>query len=123
MKKSRTTRLSRLSKLMPSPQELGSLGPEIISFRAKVVVNNIQQNHESAVMGTLDQLFEIFGSAVSTIGSEGEDAVVTPVALAGKVGNWHQLHGSDSQIREIGEPLAHGRERPGRGEGSDVQFI
>ncbi len=74
-------------------------------------------------MGTLNQLFEIFGSAVSAIGSEGEDAVVTPVALAGEVGNWHQLHGGDSQIREIVEPLAHGGERPRRGEGSHVQFI
>src|ERR1039458_621141 len=108
---------------VPISEELWRVGPEIISFRAKVVVDNIQQNHEPAVMGTLNQLFEIFGSAVSAIGSEGEDSVVTPVALAGKVGNWHQLHGSDSQIREIVESLAHGGERPRRGEGSHVQFI
>src|SRR6202158_4543630 len=108
---------------VPIGKELWRVRPEIISFRAKVVVDNIQQNHESGVMATLNQLFEIFGSAVGAIGSEGEDAVVTPVALAGKVGNRHQLHGSVSQIREIVEPLAHGGERPGRGEGSDVQFI
>src|ERR1035441_1722772 len=108
---------------VPISKELWRVRPEIISFRAKVVVDNIQQNHQSAVMGTLNQLFEIFGSAVSAIRSEGEDAVVTPVALAGKVGDWHQLHGSDSQIRKIVEPLAHGGERPGRGEGSHVQFI
>src|ERR1700757_4466964 len=39
---------------VPISEELWRVGPEIVSFRAKVVVNNIQQNHESAVMGTLD---------------------------------------------------------------------
>jgi hypothetical protein len=39
---------------VPISEELWRVGPEIISFRAKVVVNNIQQNHESAFMGTLD---------------------------------------------------------------------
>ena len=74
-------------------------------------------------MGALNQFFEIFGSAVSAIGSEWEDAVVAPIALAGEVGNRHQLHGSDSQIREIVESLAHRGKSPGWRESSDMQFI
>src|SRR5208282_1067760 len=108
---------------VPIGKELWRVRTEIISFRAKMVVDNIQQNHHSAVMGASDKLFEIFGAAVSAIGREREDAVVTPVALAREVGNRHQLQGSDSQIRQVVEALAHCGTSPGRGEGSDVQFI
>src|SRR5260370_39246887 len=39
---------------VPISKELWRVGPEIISFRAKVVVDNIQQDHQSAVIGTLN---------------------------------------------------------------------
>ena len=74
-------------------------------------------------MGALNQFFEIVGSAVNTVGSEWEDAVVAPITPAGKVGNWHQLHGGDSQIVEIVEPFAHCGKSSGRRESSDMQFI
>ena len=104
-------------------KELWRVRPKIISFRAQVVVHDVEENHDSMLMGALNQFFEIFGSAVNTIGSEWEDAVVAPIALAGEVSNGHQLHGSDSQIHEIVESLPHRGKRPGWRESSDMQFI
>src|SRR5580692_8882046 len=55
---------------VPIGKELWRVGPKIISFRAEVVVNDIQQNHHSALMGALNQLFKILRPAVNTVGSE-----------------------------------------------------
>src|SRR5580704_18704858 len=78
-------------------EELRRVGAEIVSFRAKVIVDNIEEDHDSAPVGALHQILEILRPAVTAIGREREDAVIAPIALAWKVCDGHQLYGSDSQ--------------------------
>src|ERR1700677_4355520 len=110
-------------RAVPVGEELWRVGPQIISFRAKMVIDNIEQNHDAALMRTLNQLFQILRSSVNAIGSEWKNAVVTPIAPAGKVRNRHQLDRRDSKISEIVEALAHGEESSSRRKSSDMQFI
>ena len=46
-------------------EKLGSVSVKIISFRTKMVINNVEQNHHSALVGALNQLFKILGAAVA----------------------------------------------------------
>ena len=71
--------------VVPVGKKLRSITIQVISLWAEVVVDHIQQNHHSAVMGALHQVLEVFGPPITAIGSEWVDAVVTPIALAWKV--------------------------------------
>src|SRR5258706_439119 len=80
---------------------------EIVSFRAKMVIDDIQQDHDAPAMGVLNKLLEVFGTAVGTIGCEGINTVVAPISPARKVGDRHQLQRRDSKISEVIEFLAY----------------
>src|SRR5580692_9487775 len=110
-------------RLMTIGEESWCVRVKIISFRAKMVVHNIEEHHDSPLMRTLYQFFEIFRTSIHTVRSERKDAVVPPIALAGKIGNRHQLYRSDSQVGEIVEAFARGGKSSGRGEGPNMQFI
>src|ERR1035438_8649378 len=43
--------------MVPAGEELRRIHAKIISFWAKMVVNDVQQNHDSAAMSALNQLF------------------------------------------------------------------
>src|ERR1700722_765813 len=72
--------------LVPVGKELGRVAVEVIPFRTEVVVNHVEENHESAFVSALHKLFKIFGPAITRVGSKRIDAVITPVSLAWKVG-------------------------------------
>ena len=57
------------------------------------------------------------------IRSKGQNTVITPVALAGKISDRHQFHGSDAEFRQVVEALLQGSKRPFRSEGSHVKLI
>src|SRR5579863_9560557 len=82
-------------------KEFRGILAQVVSFRTKVVVDDIQKYHQPYLVGCLDQVLKILGSAVRTIGCVRQNAVVAPVSLSGKIGNWHEFKSSDSQLREI----------------------
>src|SRR5712691_12368314 len=88
-----------------------------------MVVDNVQQDHDSMIVSALNEPLEFLGAAVGTIGREREDAVVSPIAPSREVGYRHEFDSGDSQISQIIEASAHRRKLPGRGESSDVQFV
>src|ERR1035438_2772524 len=88
-----------------------------------MVVHDVEQYHESAAMSALHQLFKILRTAVAAIGRERENAIVTPIPPAGKVGNRHQFNRGDTEFDQIVEPFAYRRKSSGEGKGSNVQFI
>src|SRR5208283_33190 len=104
-------------------EELWGVKAEIISFRPKVVVDDVQQNHHSADMGGLYQLFEIFRTAVNTIGCELVYAVVSPISTARKIGHRHQLQSCHSEIRQVVQALASRRKSSGWHERAHVKFV
>src|SRR5580698_7740232 len=109
--------------MMAVRKKLWSVRIKIITFRAEMVVYDIKQDHDSAAVGGLNKLLEIFGLAVRAVGSKLKNTVIAPVALARKIRHWHQLQGSDSQILQIVKLLAHRRESPAWCERANMDFI
>src|ERR1043166_10243340 len=70
---------------MPMSKKLWSIRVEIIPFRAEVVVDHIEQHHQTFTMSRLDQAFQIFRAAVGGIWGIGQNAVVSPIAFAEEI--------------------------------------
>src|SRR5690606_21887879 len=74
------------------PIQIGEVGaefPEIISFRADVVIHHIQHDSNSLGMTGVYQLFQTLRPTVGMLYSIGENAVVTPISTTGKLGHRH----------------------------------
>ena len=69
----RTIKVDAVSprSVMPVGKELRSITIQVIAFWTKVVIDHIQQNHDTAVMGGLHQVLEVFGPPITAVGSEG----------------------------------------------------
>src|SRR5580658_1561232 len=104
-------------------EELRSVYAKVISLRTKMVVNHVQQNHDSAAVSALNEFFEILWPTIGTIASKRIDSVVTPISLSRKIRNRHQLHRSDPEFREIVESLPRGQKSSALRERTNVQFI
>ena len=50
--------------MMPLGEERAGISVEVVAFRAEVVVNDVEQNHEPALMGGCDETFQVLGSAI-----------------------------------------------------------
>src|ERR1700679_276739 len=74
-------------------------------------------------MRALNEIFKIFRAAVDAIGRKGKNAVVSPVALARKIGKRHQLEGSNSEIDKGIETIVYRRKSSGGRERAYVQLI
>ena len=80
---------------------------EIVSVRAEVIVDDIEEHHEPALVRGIDQRLQLIGRAVGTVGRKGQRAVVAPVARAGKIVDRHQLDGGDAEPRQAVEVGLH----------------
>ena len=96
---------------------------QVIAVRTEMVVDHIQEDHQSLLMCGLNQVLQIFGPSVTALRSIGQNAVVSPSPLARKIGDWHQLDGGYTEGDQIVEFLLHSFVCSRRREGTDVQFI
>ena len=94
-----------------------------ISLRPEVVVNDIQNDRESALMTRIDQRAKIVRRAVGMRGREEHHAVVAPVALARPIGHRHNFQRGDTERNEIIEPLDRADKRARFRERADVAFV
>ena len=92
------------------PEELGRVGAEVVSVRAEVIVDDVEEHHQPALMGGVDQRLQRVRRSIGALGREGQHAVVAPVAGAGKIADRHQLDGSDAEPGEAVEVGLHARE-------------
>src|ERR1022692_2842614 len=109
--------------VMAVGKKLRSIGMEIVPLRPKVVVNDIEQNHDAVAVCALNELFQIFRPAVITVGSKRQDSVVTPISSARKVRKGHQFENGDAEIGQVVELVGDGGEGAFRRKGSHVQFV
>ncbi|EXF46710.1 hypothetical protein BAY1663_00874 [Pseudomonas sp. BAY1663] len=93
--------------LLVMPEEVPSVAPQVVAVRAEVVVDHIEKHHQAQAVGRVDQVLELFRAAVGGFRRVGQDAVVAPVAVAGKFGDRHQFDGGDAQLDEPGQVLLH----------------
>jgi hypothetical protein len=104
-------------------EEIFRVGVQVVSFRPEVVVDHVQQHHQAARVGGLDQRFQFLRPAVAAIRREWQHAVVTPVARAREIRQRHQFDRTDAQFSQVIQArdnaciIAGGRKR------ADVQFV
>ncbi len=72
-------------------REIGSKVTEVIPFRTQVVVNHIEHDRESVLMASFDQPPQALGATVTVLDGKWINPIVTPIAIAWKLGHGHQL--------------------------------
>ena len=101
------------------PPVLGQVAP----FGTEVVVDYVQKNRHPPLVAGVDKLFQAFGTPVGVLHSVQIRAVVTPVAVTGKLGHRHELEGVDPGSLQLIEPGNDGFERPFVSKRSHVKFV
>jgi hypothetical protein len=72
-------------------EEVGCVGVQVVALGSEVVVDHVQQHHQSTLVRGGHKGLQIVGRAVAGFGGERQHAVVAPAAATGKVGHRHQL--------------------------------
>src|SRR5579871_3789147 len=88
-----------------------------------MIVDDIEQNGEAALMARLDQRFEVLGSAVARTGSIKVSAVIAPIARTGKLGDRHQLDRGDAELKQVVEMARDPGKIAAFAKRADMQFI
>ena len=60
------------------------IAAEIISFRAEVVIDDVEKHHQPAQMRLVDQKLQVVRPAIGAVGCVPQHAVIAPVAQAAK---------------------------------------
>ncbi len=103
--------------------EVRAIVGEVVSLGAEVVVDDVERDGDPVPMGRVDEFLQSLGTAVARLRRIGEDAVVSPIAIAGELRHRHELDRVDAETGQVGklgdDPLegAFGCERP------DVQLV
>src|SRR5690606_3706010 len=71
---------------------------EEIAVGAEMVVHDIEIDADTERVRAVDQLLEFVGCAIAGVRCEWQHTVVSPIALARKIGDRHQLDGGDAQL-------------------------
>ncbi len=83
-------------------EERRRIAAEVISFRAKVIVDHIEKNHQPAQMGRINERLQILRASVTAVGGVPQHAVITPVSAAGKIRERHQFDCCEPPLRRDG---------------------
>ena len=94
-----------------------------IAFRAKVVVDHVEDHGDAALVAGVDQRLEVVGRAVAVVRRELKHAVVAPAPRAGELRHRHQLNRRDAQFDQLIQKRDRGPIRSFRRVGADVQFV
>src|SRR5215467_6919037 len=80
----RSVKVDRISprRLIAIGEELWRVFAKVVPFRSKVVVNHIQQDHESGSMSGLHQVLQFLGTTVTAVRRIGKNSVVSPIAAS-----------------------------------------
>lgn len=96
---------------------------EVVPLRPEVVVHHVEHDGEAARVAGVHQTPEPVRSAVRALCRVGADAVIPPVARAGKLRDRHELDRRDAQVAQLVQLRDRGVERALGRERADVQLI
>ena len=88
-----------------------------------MVVNDVEHDPHSRAMAGVNELLEPGGSPIRDVRRVKTDAVIAPVARAGKRRNRHQFERRDTQFAQIRQPVDYTCERACGSKGSGMQFV
>ena len=92
------------------PMSIGEVRAEIakvVAHRARVVVDDVENDAETGGMTFVDQLLETGWTPVGVVRGEEIHAVIPPPAIARELGDWHQLDGVDAERDEVRKMVDH----------------
>ena len=110
-------------RMVPLGEEIRRDRREIIPLRAEVVVDDVEENGEAALMASLDQPLEVLGPAIAGRRRIKVSAVIAPAAGTGKLGDRHQLYRSRAEHTNMVEVPDRAGEIAGLREGAEVEFV
>src|SRR2546427_3945505 len=108
------------------PMSIGEVRAEIakvVAHRARVVVDDVENDAYTGGMTVVDQLLETRWTPIGVVRSEEIHTVIPPPPIARQLGDWHELDGVDAERDEVGEMVDDAVEGARRREGPDVQLI
>src|SRR5687768_13298801 len=104
-------------------KKLWGIEMQVIALRSEMIVDDIQQHHQSTMMSALYQTLEIFWSTVNTVWCKQQGAVITPITLTRKIGYGHEFDSCHTEPGQIIQFLLDGRKSPFGREGADMYFV
>ena len=110
-------------RLMPVGKGLRCDRVNVGALGAEMVVDDVEQHHQPAVMGSFDQSLQVLGPPIGRIRGVRQHPVVAPVPAAGKITDRHDLdrgHAKRNQMIELGN---RSTERALGRKGADVQLV
>src|SRR5690348_5579821 len=75
---------------------------QVIAFGAEMIVDDVESHGHSQFVAGVDEALEPVPAAVGVLNRKWIDAVIAPVALAGKLSERHEFDGSDAERLESG---------------------
>src|SRR6202521_1389406 len=96
---------------------------EIVSVRAEMVVDDIEDDGDPESMGTVDEAAKIHRSAVEPGWREEVDAVISPSEPAREFRNGHNFEAGNTELGESRQLTRSGFPAAIRGEGADMQLV
>ena len=110
-------------RLVPVGEEVWRIKPEEVPFGTEVVVNDVEQYRDSALVRSLDKGLEVLGSSVARVRGVRKGSVVAPVPPAFEVADRHDLDGRDPEVREVVQFKGGSRKHALRRESADMEFV
>src|SRR5262245_34845789 len=95
---------------------------KVVTFRAKMVVDDVQENHEPVSMLFVHQHAPIIGPTIGAKRRIKQDTVITPIPTSRYIGYGHQFDCSQSGIDHVVELVDCFAKRAAGGERADVKL-
>ena len=83
-------------------EEVRRVEMEIIPLRPEMIIDDVEHDHEPALVSRIDQTLQTVRAAISRVRRIEQHAVIAPAAIAGELGHRHDLYCRDAHI---GEPV------------------
>ena len=96
---------------------------EVISFRAQVVVDDIEHDRQSVPVARIDKPLQAFRAAIAILHSKGMNPVVAPIAVAWELSHGHQLNRRHAQFLQFNQVWNDRIKRSFAAVRADVDFI
>ncbi len=94
-----------------------------ISDRAEVIVDDVEQDHDSMAVRRVDQRLQIVRRAIGRVWCIMQHAVIAPAALSGELRDGHDFDCRYAEVAEMRQAVDRRAECALRREGADVQLI
>jgi hypothetical protein len=104
-------------------REVRPITAEIVPFRTDVVVDDVEDHRQVALVRGIHQAPKLLRPAVGAVWSVERHAVVSPVAVPGKLGDRHDLDRRDAERAHPRQMIDRAGERTLGRESTDVQLV